>query len=142
MMAEAPPYIRLVLCREDLPENPRWRELGYPDDNCWDPIELMSEAAERGKESPLFREARRIYWEALHRLWRTYKRGRPFFRMYWCDVRKHECVEMPQSPANQRLVLMEIVSAAMRYGVGVPGVKIYERYLGRPIAGGTCLTYT
>ena len=133
-MGEQVPPIRLVICRDDLPRNPRWRDLGYPDDTCWDPIELMAEAARQGEDSPLFREARRIYWEAMHRLWSTYRRGRPFFKSYWCDVGRRECTELAATPSNQRLVLMEIVSAAMRYGVGRPGAGVLREYLGRPVA--------
>jgi len=135
MEEEELPYIRLVICRDDLPNNPEWKELGYPDDNCWDPIELMYRASREGENSPLYREARRIYWEAMHRSWGTYKRGRPFFKIYWCNVKKKECTEMDSAnPANQRLVLMEIISSAMEYGVGKPGARVLTPYLGRPIA--------
>jgi len=61
---ELPP-IRLVICREDLPENPRWREYKYPEARCWDVYELFLEAKKRGKESLLWQDARRIWWECL-----------------------------------------------------------------------------
>ena len=55
--------LKIVVCREDLPVNPRWRSQGYPYENCWDIDEFFSEAARRGGR--LLEEARRIYWECL-----------------------------------------------------------------------------
>jgi len=73
---------KIVICREDLPENPRWKIQKYPYENCWDIDEFFTEASKAGEGSKLFKEARRIYWEAYWRLLGRYKRGRPFFEVY------------------------------------------------------------
>jgi len=57
--------IKLVICRKDLPENPRWQIQGYPYANCWEIDELFSEAVRAGRDSELYREVRRIWWECL-----------------------------------------------------------------------------
>lgn len=128
---ELPP-LRHVICREDLPENPKWREYGYPDPHCWDIDELFLEAAKSGECSPLWHDARRIYWEAIHRAWGTYRRGRPFFDVYWCDVRKKVCWR-DTSPSLVPSVIAEIISAAMTFGIGRPGAGVLREFFGPPV---------
>jgi len=129
------PRYRLVICREDLPMNSSAEELHYPAPYCWDVAELMKRASEEGRDSPLWQEARRIYFEALHRSWGTYKRGRPFFDVYMCDVEKGICLRLnKEDPAIQRLVIMEIIASAFEFGIGVRGAGVFREFLGRPIA--------
>ena len=82
---------KIVICRSDLPPNPRWRLFNYPGPNCWDLEELVIAAVESGEDSVLWREARRIWWEFHHRYHGTYKRGRPLPKFYLCWER---CVEL------------------------------------------------
>jgi len=78
------PLVKLVICREDLPENPRWRRYGYPAKTCWDIDELVQEAVKHGPGSVLWEEARRLWWEFYHRYHGEYKRGRPLPEVYIC----------------------------------------------------------
>ena len=119
------PAIRLVICREDLPRNPRWREWGYPDDNCWDVYELFKEASKAGKDSELWREARRIWWENYWRAVGRYRKGRPFFRVYECDVREGVCTELPPTEEVKRRVMMEINIAGFETGVTPRGAEVF-----------------
>ena len=129
------PEVRLVFCRRDLPENPRAEEWGYPDRRCWDTIEIMMEAQRSGESSSLWHEARRIYWEMMHRGYGTYRGRHPFPEVYWCNVKEKRCTKLDESdPSVQRLVMMEIISSAMQYGVGRRGVGVFREILGRPIA--------
>ena len=117
--------VRLVICREDLPKNPRWKEWKYPDDNCWDVYELFMEASKAGKDSELWQEARRIWWESYWRAVSRYRRGRPFFRVYKCDVRKGVCTELPLTEDLKRKVMMEINIAGFESGVTPRGAKVF-----------------
>jgi len=127
------PPLRLVICREDLPPNPRWREWGYPGERCWDVAELMLEGAKQGECMPLWHDARRIAWEMLHRAWSTYRRGRPFPDIYWCDIRTKTCIALnKEDPMVQRRVMMEIVATAFEFGILRRGVGIFRMFLGRP----------
>ena len=126
--------IKLVICRRDLPENPRWREEGYPYENCWDIDEFFEEARRAGRGSRLYAEARRIYWESMWRLWGRYRHGRPFFEVY-------EVVEGELRPVRdrQRWVLENIVVAAMAHDIVPPEAKaytykVYRRIYGSPVA--------
>jgi len=78
------PALRIVICREDLPPNPRWRLRNYPDEHCWGLEELVREAVEKGEGSLIYKHARRIWWEFWHRVHGTYKRNRPLPRVYIC----------------------------------------------------------
>jgi AraC-like DNA-binding protein len=100
--------------------------------NCWDIDELFLEAAKAGECSPLWHEARRLYWEAMHRAWGTYRRGRPFFDVYWCDVRKKVCWRDTEPNVKFR-VIAEIISAAMTFGIGRPGAGIFREIFGPPL---------
>ncbi len=97
--------VKLVICRSDLPTNPRWREEGYPFQTCWDVDEFF--------ESPLvpFEEKRRIFWEAYWRLMGRYRRGRPFFKSYIIK----DTVPLPVD--RQRWVLENIVTSAIAHGI-------------------------
>lgn len=89
---------RLVICRRDLPENPRWREENYPDSHCWSVLELFT----TGENNVLIREtANRIKWECYWRLMRHYHHRHKFFDTYlWKDgeiVGEVASEESPQS---------------------------------------------
>jgi len=120
--------MRLVICRGDLPENPRWREEGYPAPSCWEVDELMSSPG-----VPLG-EKRRVMWECLWRAWGRYRRGRPFFDAYLLDG---EARRVPEG--EWRWVCANVVASAMAHGV-VPEEarrqteKVYREVLGRPFA--------
>lgn len=122
--------IKLVICRTDLPENPRWREQNYPYENCWEIDEFMSEAARAGKDSYLYREARRIFWEAYWRLLGKYRGGRPFFSVY-------EVVDGELRPVidRQKWVLENIIVAAMTHGIVPSEAKAYTYRVYRKIYG-------
>jgi len=127
------PKQRLVICRSDLPENPLYSRLGYPDKHCWNPVELMLTGAECKVRCPeVFEEARRIYWEAMHRAWGTYVRGRPFFNTYSCNVELKVCTEIQRTREVESRVMMEIISTAMATGIGAPGRGVFTRIFGRP----------
>ena len=128
------PRHRLVICREDLPINPLWSRLGYPNPHCWNPSELMYTGADsRNKYPEIFHEAKRLYWECIHRSWGTYVRGRPFFNVYECNVELKTCRDIPETPKIQYRVIGEIISTAMTVGIGVPGREIYTRIFGKPM---------
>jgi len=127
--------VKLVICRKDLPENPRWREQGYPYANCWEIDELFSEAARTGRDSELYREARRIYWESYWRLLRKYKGRHPFFEAY-------EVVGSTLRPVEDReeWILKNIIVSAFANGIVPPeareqAVKLYRELYG-PVAAG------
>jgi len=122
--------IKLVICRPDLPENPRWREQHYPYENCWDIDEFFEAARKAGLGSSLYAEARRIYWEAMWRLWGRYRRGRPFFEVY-------EVVDATPRPVRdrQRWVLENIVASAMAHDIVPPEAKAYTYRIYRRIYG-------
>ena len=121
---ELPP-IRLVICREDLPENPRWREYKYPEARCWDVYELFLEAKKKGKESLIWQDARRVWWEQYWRAVSRYRRKRPFWRVYECDVEKGVCRELPLTEDVKRRVMMEINIAGFETGVVPRGARVY-----------------
>ena len=122
--------VKLVICRADLPENPRWREQHYPYENCWDIDEFFEAARRAGPGSRLYAEARRIYWEAMWRLWGRYKRGRPFFEVY-------EVADTTPRPVKgrQRWVLENIVVAAMAHGIVPPEARTYTYKVYRKLFG-------
>jgi len=121
--------IKLVICREDLPVNPRWREQGYPYEFCWDIDELFGAAREAGPGSHLWEEARRIYWEAMWRLWDRYKRGRPFFETY-------EITDATLRPVhNREWVLRNIVVSAMAHDIVPPEAKAQTYKIYREMFG-------
>jgi len=103
---------KLVICREDLPENPGWRLEGYPASSCWDVDELMS------SPGVPYGEKRRIFFEAYWRLLGRYRRGRPFFDTYLVNQRV-ERVE----PERWRWVCGSIVASAMAHDVVPPEAK-------------------
>jgi len=125
--------MRLVICRKDLPKNPRWIEENYPYENCWDIDEFFTEASKAGEGSKLFKEARRIYWESYWRLLGRYKRGRPFFEVY-------EVVDNTLKPVydRERWVLGSIIASAMASEV-VPSEakrqteRLYRELFGHPV---------
>jgi len=122
--------IKLVICRTDLPENPRWREQHYPYENCWEIDEFFEAARKAGPGSSLYAEARRIFWEAYWRLLGRYRRGRPFFSVY-------EIVDGELRPVRdrQRWVLENIVVAAMAHDIVPPEAKAYTYRVYRRIYG-------
>jgi len=133
------PNYRLVICRNDLPENPDWHKLGYPGSRCWDVIELMKKASEAGKDSLLWQDARRIYFEMYWRGMGRYKRGRPFPEVYFCDVGAKICVKgIPdigdeEDPRVKHIVMAEVITSAMLFGIGIPGYGAYRRIFGKRV---------
>ncbi|MHC1627550.1 MAG: hypothetical protein ACXQTI_01800 [Candidatus Nezhaarchaeales archaeon] len=122
--------VRLVICRKDLPENPRWLEQGYPDPNCWEIDEFFAAAARAGPGSSLYSEARRIFWEAYWRLLGRYRRGRPFFETY--VIRDGEIERLT---GRERWVLQNIIVAAMTHGIVPEEAKEYTYRVYREIYG-------
>jgi len=122
--------IKLVLCRKDLPVNPRWREQGYPYANCWEIDEFFSEAVRAGRDSDLYREARRIYWEAYWRLLNKYKGRHPFFEVY-------EVVDGTLRPVVDReeWVLKNIIVSAFTNNLVPPEAREYAFKIYREIYG-------
>jgi hypothetical protein len=110
--------IKIVICREDLPRNSFWKEKNYAYENCWEIDEFFSKARELGRESDFFKEARRIFWEALWRLWKRYKGKRRFFDTY-------EIVDTQVSPIVDRedWILRNIVVSAMEHDIVPPEAK-------------------
>jgi len=127
--------MKIVICREDLPENPRWKIQKYPYENCWDIDEFFTEASKAGEGSKLFEEARRIYWEAYWRLLGRYKKGRPFFEVY--EV--YETVNKIRPVYDrERWILSMIIGSAMASDVVPPTVKaqterLYRKLFRRPV---------
>jgi len=124
--------IKLVICREDLPKNPRWVEQGYPYASCWDIDEFFSSATKAGPNTTLYSEARRIFWEAYWRLLGRYKRGRPFFEVY--EIRKGE---MRPIVEKEEWVLRNIILAAFSHDLVPPEAKrqtykLYRELFGSP----------
>jgi len=121
---------KLVICRSDLPINPRWASEGYPYANCWDVDEFFSEARRMGEGSKLWSEARRIFWESMWRLWGRYKRGRPFFEVY-------EVVDTTLRPVEngERWVLRNIIVSAMAHDIVPPEAKATTERLYRRLFG-------
>jgi len=121
--------MKLVVCRADLPENPRAGEEGYPGRNCWDVDELMS-----SPDVPLG-EKRRVMWECLWRAWGRYRRGKPFFETYLLDGAAERVPE-----ERWMWACGNIVTSAMAHGV-VPeeakaqAQKTYREIFGSPFAG-------
>jgi len=122
--------IKLVICRTDLPENPRWREQNYPYANCWDIDEFFEAARRAGPGSTLYAEARRIFWESMWRLWGRYRRGRPFFEVY-------EVVdgELRRVVDREKWVLQNIIVAAMAHDIVPPEAKEYTYRVYRELYG-------
>jgi len=121
---------KLVICREDLPPNPKARAQGYPHSRCWEPFELFEEASRMGKDSELWREARRIWWECYWRAMGRYKGRHPFFFTYMCDTDRKVCWREFVDP---RIVMGSINIAGHETGV-VPRVyaRLYEELFGKP----------
>ena len=122
--------VRLVICRKDLPENPRWVKQGYPGPNCWEIDEFFAAAAKTGPGTSLYSEARRIFWEAYWRLLGRYRRGRPFFETY-------EIVdgEIRRLVDRERWVLQNIIVAAMAHDIVPEEAKAYTYRVYREIYG-------
>ncbi|RLF08520.1 MAG: hypothetical protein DRJ60_00215 [Thermoprotei archaeon] len=122
--------IKLVICRRDLPENPRWRKQHYPYENCWDIDEFFEAARKAGRDSKLYTEARRIFWESYWRLLGRYRRGRPFFEVY-------EVADTTLRPVRdrERWVLENIVASAMAHDIVPPEAKAYTYRVYRRIYG-------
>lgn len=125
--------IKIVICRRDLPTNPRWREENYPYANCWDIDEFFEAARRAGPGSTLYAEARRIFWESMWRLWGRYRRGRPFFSTY-------EVIDGEVKPIEDRKwVLENIITAGIAHGI-VPRealeytYRVYRRIYGPLVA--------
>ena len=129
-IGEALREIKLVICRTDLPRNPRWEEEGYPYENCWDIDEFFEEAVKAGEGSPLWAEARRIWWESYWRLLGKYRRGRPFFSVY-------EVVDGELRPVRdrQRWVLENIITAGIAHGIVPRWVREYTPRVYRVLYG-------
>jgi len=122
--------VKLVICRSDLPVNPRWREQNYPYENCWEIDEFFEAARKAGPGSTLYAEARRIFWESMWRLWGRYKRGRPFFEVY-------EVVDTTLRPVKdrERWVLENIIVSAMAHDIVPPEAKAYTYRVYRELYG-------
>jgi hypothetical protein len=72
----------IIICRPDLPENPEWLSEGLPYKYCWRISKLFEEAEKSGRDTPLWSEARRVWWEAYWRLLGRYKGEKSFFETY------------------------------------------------------------
>jgi len=124
--------VKIVICREDLPENPRWAEQKYPYASCWEIDELFSTAAKAGPGTSLYSEARRIFWEAYWRLLGRYKRGRPFFEVYEISDK-----ELRPLVGRDEWVMKNIIVAAFTHDLVPPEAKeytykVYRRIFGSP----------
>lgn len=134
------PEYRLVICRSDLPENPYWREEAYPGPTCWDPIELMYYASRAGEYSPLYENARRIYWEMYWRGMGRYHHRHPFPEVYFCKVGVGCIRGLPglgteENPTVQHIVMDDIIVSAFTFGIAKPGYGLYrEIFHKRPLA--------
>ena len=130
-MEEKIPPVREVLCREDLPENPNWEKEGYPNPHCWNVYELFMEAKKEGKDSLIWQDARRLWWESHWRLRSKYKGGKPFFKVYMCDVRKKVCIEESLSEDDIKRILREIIITGLETGITPRGVGIFREVFGK-----------
>jgi hypothetical protein len=124
------PNLRLVICRSDLPPNPNWEREGYPNEYCWDVVELFLEAE---KNPELRQVARRIFWEAMWREYGRYKRGRPFFDVYVCNVAKRTCVPVQVNEQVRNVVLEEIIATAFETKIAHRGWGLFRMLFGHPI---------
>lgn len=99
----------IVICRPDLPENPDWFIENLPSKFCWRITRLFEEAEKAGADTPLWREARRIWWEAYWRLLGRYRGEKPFFETY-------EVVDTTVKPYvnSDEFVLRNIVLEGLR----------------------------
>ena len=104
-----------IICREDLPKNPKWVEQKYPYPYCWRPYELISEAAKAGVDSELYREARRIFWEMYWRWMGRYRRERPFPDVY--EIVDGRVYDIPETEDIKNQIIGEIIISAFE----VPG---------------------
>ncbi|MGC8578137.1 MAG: hypothetical protein ACP5KW_09150 [Thermoproteota archaeon] len=100
----------LLICREDLPLNPRASLKNYPFPYCWDVYELAEEGTKAGKESKLYNEARRVFWECYWRLKGRYKEKKPFFRVYETN---HFPVEVVGGKQLEDYVCRNVIVASM-----------------------------
>jgi hypothetical protein len=98
----------IAICRPDLLENPRWREEGLPSSRCWLVSRLFEEAYRSGVCTPVYHEARRIWWEAYWRRMGRYRGRYPFFESYIVRDSKLE------PTADQEFVLNNIVVEGFR----------------------------
>ena len=126
-VVDAVKKLEIVICRKDLPRNPRWREEGYPYENCWSIDELMSEAVKAGRDSELYREARRIWWEAYWRRLGRYRRGRPFFEAYI----KRDSVLEPLT--DREFVINNIIVAGFEWGLVPREALIWTYKIYKPL---------
>jgi len=121
--------MKLVICRKDLPENPSWREEGYPYSSCWDIDEFFSTAAKQGRSSKLYSEARRIFWESYWRSLDRYKGKRPFFEAYLMK-------DKTLTPVRDReFVLKNILASAFANDIVPPEAKVYTYRIYRELFG-------
>jgi len=122
--------VRLVICRRDLPRNPRWREQGYPYPNCWEIDEFFGEAARAGRGSTLYMEARRVFWEAYWRLLGRYRGGKPFFEVYI-----GEDTSLRRLEDREDWVLKNIIVSAITHGIVPEEARMYTYKVYREIYG-------
>lgn len=109
--------VKLVICRQDLPSNPKWREKSYPYENCWEIDEFFESA--RGNPT-LYNEARRIFFEAYWRLLKRYRRGRPFF-----DVYEVEDTTLKPVRNKKEWILRNIILSAIENEIVPPEARAY-----------------
>jgi hypothetical protein len=94
----------IAICRSDLLENPRWRDEGLPNPHCWLVSRLFEDAYMSGECTPVYHEARRIWWEAYWRKMDRYKAGRPFFESYMVSGGKLEHIKDSEFVLNNIIV--------------------------------------
>jgi hypothetical protein len=94
----------IAICRSDLLENPRWREEGLPNPHCWLVSRLFEDAYMSGECTPIYHEARRVWWEAYWRKMDRYKAGKPFFESYMVSDGKLERIKDSEFVLNNIIV--------------------------------------
>jgi len=94
----------IAICRSDLLENPRWRDEGLPNPHCWLVSRLFEDAYMSGECTPIYHEARRIWWEAYWRKMDRYKAGKPFFESYMVSDGKLEHIKNTEFVLNNIIV--------------------------------------
>jgi hypothetical protein len=94
----------IAICRSDLLENTRWRDEGLPNPHCWLVSRLFEEAYMSGECTPIYHEARRIWWEAYWRKMDRYKAGKPFFESYMVSDGKLEHIKDSEFVLNNIIV--------------------------------------
>jgi len=94
----------IAICRSDLLENPRWRDEGLPNPHCWLVSRLFEDAYMSGECTPIYHEARRIWWEAYWRKMDRYRAGKPFFESYMVSDGKLEHIKDGELVLNNIIV--------------------------------------